>query len=178
MQFFLGSGSTHFSFNAGGFQPSGTNEFMRLTPGTSLELANNESLSFSSTSTSAGSQDTGLSRQSPGVLSVDTTGHANGLGTIQAAAFSPIGTQQTVNCSTSGTVIFSEPFQGASDKKVLIHMAACIGTASYTFPAAFTNIPSVYASNNVAASIATSVSITAVTVTGATTTGSLVLEDF
>lgn len=87
-------------------------------------------------------------------------------------------TQTTVSCSTSGTAIFSQPIQGASDKKVLIHMAACLGTASYTYPVAFTNIPSIYASNNVAASIATAVSTTAVTVTGATTTGSLILEDF
>jgi hypothetical protein len=87
-------------------------------------------------------------------------------------------TQTTVSCSTSGSAIFSQPEQGASDKKVLIHMAACLGTASYTYPVAFTNTPSIYASNNVAASIATAVSTTAVTVTGATTTGSLVLEDF
>jgi len=86
--------------------------------------------------------------------------------------------QTTVSCSTSGTAVFSQPDQGSSDKKVLIHMAACLGTASYTFPTAFTNTPSVYASNNVAASIATSVSTTAVTVTGATTTGSLLLEDY
>jgi hypothetical protein len=86
--------------------------------------------------------------------------------------------QTTVSCSTSGSAIFSQPMQGASDKKVLIHMAACLGTASYTYPVTFTNTPSIYASNNVAASIATAVSTTAVTVTGATTTGSLVLEDF
>lgn len=86
--------------------------------------------------------------------------------------------QTTVSCSTSGTAVFSQPEQGSSDKKVLIHMAACLGTASYTFPTAFTNTPSVYASNNVAASVATTVSTTAVTVTGATTTGSLVLEDY
>lgn len=86
--------------------------------------------------------------------------------------------QTTVSCSTSGSAIFSQPEQGASDKKVLIHLAACLGTASYTYPTAFTNTPSVYASNNVVASIASSVSTSAVTVTGTTSTGSLILEDY
>jgi hypothetical protein len=86
--------------------------------------------------------------------------------------------QTTVSCSTSGTAVFSETLQGVSDKKVLIHLAACNGTASYTYPVAFTNTPSVYGSNNVAASIATSVSTSAVTVTGAPSTGSLMIEDY
>lgn len=97
---------------------------------------------------------------------------------ISAPFFESTATQTTVGCSTSGSALFSQPEQGASDKKVLIHMSACNGTASYTYPTAFTNTPSIYGSNNVAASIATSVSTTAVTVTGATTTGSLVLEDY
>jgi len=86
--------------------------------------------------------------------------------------------QTVVNCSTSGTATFSQPLQGSSDKKVLIHLAACNGTASYTFPTPFTNTPSVYGSNNVAATIATSVSTSAVTVTGAPSTGSMILEDY
>jgi len=86
--------------------------------------------------------------------------------------------QSTVSCSTSGTAVFSEPLAGATNKKVLIHLSACVGTASYTYPVSFTNAPSVFASNNVAASIATSVSTTAVTVTGATSTGALMLEDY
>jgi hypothetical protein len=87
-------------------------------------------------------------------------------------------TQTTVSCSTSGNAVFSQPLQGASDKKVLIHFGVCLGTASYTFPVPFTNTPSIYASNNVAATIATSLTTTAVTVTGATTSGSLILEDY
>lgn len=97
---------------------------------------------------------------------------------VTSPIFAPTATHTTVNCSTSGTAVFSQPLQGSSDRKVLIHMAACVGAASYTYPAVFTNSPSIYASNNVAASIVTSVSATAVTVTGATTTGSVSLEDF
>lgn len=106
-----------------------------------------------------------------------TATYLNGV-TQSTGAFATSTAQTAVNCSTSGTATFSQPEQGASDKKVLIHFAACVGTASYTFPTAFTNTPSVYASSNVAASIATSVSTTAVTVAGVTTTGSLVLEDY
>jgi hypothetical protein len=98
---------------------------------------------------------------------------------IQAnTAFLFAGTQTTVSCSTSGTAIFAQPEQGSHDKKVLIHLTACLGTASYTYPVAFTNTPSIYASNNVAAGVLTSVSTSAVTVTGATSTGSIFLEDY
>jgi hypothetical protein len=111
-------------------------------------------------------------------LQIMVAGSCTTLAPLAASIFESGAAQTTVSCSTSGTAIFSQPEQGASDKKVLIHMAACLGTASYTYATAFTNTPSVYASNNVAASIATSVSTTAVTVTGATTTGSLILEDY
>lgn len=99
-------------------------------------------------------------------------------GTATATSFNPTSAKTTVSCSTSGNAVFSQPMQGTSDKKVLIHLAACVGTASYTYPAAFTNAPSCYASSLVACSIAGTPSTTAVTVTGATTTGSLVLEDY
>jgi hypothetical protein len=106
-------------------------------------------------------------------------GSFGGMATLSASkALTITGNQTTVSCSTSGQAVFVEPFQGSVNKRVTIHLAACLGTASYTYPVAFVNAPSVYASNNVAASIATSVSTTAVTVTGATTTGSLVLEDY
>lgn len=108
---------------------------------------------------------------------IDHNGAFYGL-LFQGGSFNSTASQTTVSCSTSGTAVFSQPFQGSSEKRVLIHVSSCLGTASYTYPLAFTNSPSVYASNNAAASIATSVSTTAVTVTGAATTGSLVLEDY
>ena len=99
-------------------------------------------------------------------------------GTVTTGSLNPIAKQTTQNCSTSGTAAFSEPFQGPSDKRVIIHLAACLGTASYTYPTAFTNSPSCYASSLVACTVAGTISSTAVTVTGTTSTGSLTLEDY
>ena len=110
---------------------------------------------------------------STGQFTFAVTGNLNATGSANLST-----PQTTVSCSVSGSAVFSEPLQGASEKKVIVYMAACVGTASYTYPTAFTNSPSIYASNNVAASIVTSVSTTAVTVTGATTTGSLFLGDY
>lgn len=107
-----------------------------------------------------------------GTLILPSTGY------ISSPVIYPTTTQTTVACSTSGNAIFSQPFRGSSDKKVLIHLAACVGTASYTYPTAFTNAPGCYASSLVACSVAGTPSTTAVTITGATTTGSLMLEDY
>lgn len=87
-------------------------------------------------------------------------------------------TQTTVSGSTSGTAAFSQPDQGASYKMVAIYCAALLGTASYTFPTAFTNTPNVVTTNGPAASVVTSISTTAVTVTGASTTGFIILEGY
>lgn len=84
-------------------------------------------------------------------------------------------TQTSVNASTSGTVKFAQPQQGTTYKVVIITCAAALGTASYTFPTAFTVTPSVVGTNDAATGIATSISTTAVTITGATTTGSIML---
>lgn len=100
-------------------------------------------------------------------LSIDNTG-----------AIAQNTTQSTVNGSTSGTAIFSEPFKGSVYKKVMVYLSALNGTASYTYPTAFTNTPVVMSTSGLATSVATSVSTTAVTVTGITTTGFIILEGY
>lgn len=98
---------------------------------------------------------------------------------VQAPSFSATGaTQHTVACSTSGNAYFIEPSQGTYNKLVQITLAACVGTASWTYDLAFTQTPSVQPTNDLAATIVTSRSASAVTVTGSTSTGTLTLVGY
>jgi hypothetical protein len=85
-------------------------------------------------------------------------------------------TQTTVSCSTSGDAVFSMPEQGTSKKEVDVYENACVGTATWTFPTTFTNMPMVL-SQNLAATV-TTLSTTTITLTGSTSTGNLEIHGY
>lgn len=94
-------------------------------------------------------------------------------------------TQTPVAGSSSGTVTFSQTNSGVAYKKIVIYVAALSGTASFSFPSAFSHVPMIIVDSNsggVPASMITSggsLSATAVTLSGGgTVSGYLMLEGF
>jgi hypothetical protein len=90
----------------------------------------------------------------------------------------PSTTPTPVAGSTSGSATFIQTFNETYKKEVLVYCNALTGTASFTFPTAFTNTPVVVSTTGPATAVVTSLSTTAMTVTGSTTTGPLLVEGY
>src|SRR4051812_25040038 len=82
-------------------------------------------------------------------------------------------TQISLAGSTSGNIVYSQPFTGTSYKQVLVYCNALNGTATFNFPTAFTQTPMIL-SETLAARV-TAISASAATITGLPSTGFIML---
>lgn len=83
----------------------------------------------------------------------------------------------TVNGSTAGAIQGSQPFQGSTHKKAVIFVTNLNGTATYTYPTAFTSIPAFFGTTGIA-SLVSSNTTSSITFTGvgAVVSGYVIIE--
>lgn len=87
--------------------------------------------------------------------------------------------QTNIAGSTTGSIYVSQIERGSAFKKVVVYVAALTGTASYTFPVAFTFTPAIIVDANptgIPASAVTSLSATGFTITSAGSSGNIFFE--
>lgn len=100
-----------------------------------------------------------------------SSGNMASAGTISHFGSFNAAAQTTVAASLTGNLIASMPEQGASYKIVVLHCSGMSGSATYTFPTAFTVTPANFAVNFSGGGTINAVSTTSVTITGTTANG-------
>lgn len=160
-----GSNNTAIGFGAGASAAGNGNIFLGCQAGNAETGSNKLYVANSATTTPLLYGDFGTS-------ALTINGTLSATGQLSAPAVANSAAQTSVSGSTSGAAVFSQPEQGASYKKVLIYFNALVGSASYTFPAAFVNTPSLMAPASMTVPSVTSLSTTGITFSSsAATTG-------
>jgi hypothetical protein len=126
--------------------PTGINSTIRWGSDGNVSIGDTAAAAMFNVGTANQFQVTSTGVSSAGAGSTDLNGSgvpeahclADGTGGGACGGHNANATQTTVSCSTAGTATFSEPFTGASYKKVIYSVSGCQGTVSYTFPVAFT----------------------------------------
>jgi len=97
-----------------------------------------------------------------------------------ANTINPDVAQTTINGSTSGSIIASQPYAGTAYKKVVIYCNALDGSATYTFPTPYTYTPDSIVSSSLSSLSVSSLTTTSVmmTTTLGAVSGFLLLEGF
>jgi len=110
--------------------------------------------------------------------SMKITGDVYCQGTVSATDAKLSATYQEITGSTSGYLYASQPFSGASYKKVILRLSSLTGTATYTFPVGFSFVPAVVSTNQLTTSTIGTLNTTTVSVAGSNTSGFLILEGY
>jgi hypothetical protein len=84
----------------------------------------------------------------------------------------------TVNGSVSGTIIFNQPFQGPTYKKIVAYANALNGTSVITFPVPFTYPPTYMTNSDGLQSDVVSITTTQANLSSSGSTGFFTFEGF